>query len=77
MTDYGCDVPLWGATPEELGLSEDLVEALRAWQRCFDERCHWERGWNGAGDAEFHAAEGRRLRRWVQAEAGIPVTVDP
>ena len=76
MNDYGCDVPLWGATAEELGLSDALVEELRAWQRFFDERCHWEHGWRGAGDAETHASEGRRLRRWVQAEAHVPVELE-
>ncbi|MBI4941665.1 MAG: hypothetical protein HY830_13040 [Actinobacteria bacterium] len=76
MSDYGCDVPLWGATPEDLGLSDALVEELRDWRRFFEERCHWEDGWRGAGDAEHYASEGRRLRRWVQAEAGVPVELD-
>ncbi len=48
-------------------------EELRAWRRFYAVRCHWESGWQGAGDAEQYASRGRRLRKWVQAEAKIPI----
>jgi hypothetical protein len=47
--EYGADLPLWPQgwmSLSQLPLSEELREALRAWNRYYDEHHHWETGWD-------------------------------
>lgn len=72
MAEYGAP-PLWTdhgpVTPEDLGLSRDLSEKIRAWA---DE---WEHGGGEeSSEAEF-GARGEALARQIQAELGPTVTV--
>lgn len=74
MNEYSVTWPLWttfGLAEEgDLPVSDDLAARLRAWAAHFDEHFHWERGWDGAGRAESHAREARRLHRALQDELG-------
>jgi hypothetical protein len=78
MTDYGCD-PLWALdddlygcfAPEELGLSDDLTAALRAWAESYEGSIALDDPvvslWSAEQNAA-HEAEGLRLGALLKRE---------
>jgi hypothetical protein len=72
MSDYGAGWPLFddrGALePSDLDLPAELVARLHAWQEHFEQRFHYDRGWQSTEDAVVYAREGRQLQRLLTAE---------
>lgn len=82
MSDYAVGWPVWdrlGATdPGDFALSGGLTGRIHAWQEFFEQRFHYEKGWDTAEDAVAYAAEGRQLRSLLEREIGdrADVTLD-
>jgi hypothetical protein len=74
MSDYSCGYPLWTAegavTPDELGLSHELAEALLEWQDLFDGHFHYERLWDGPAHAGRYAERAEPLACRLRHELG-------
>jgi hypothetical protein len=79
MCDYCAEWPLWLGdmrNPEDLALTDGLVVDVKAWQHHFDAHFHWERGWDTEAGKDWHADEGRRLARALEAEIGRDYRVE-
>lgn len=83
MAEY-IDTPLWNRTPdgprgpveyEELGLSEELVERLGAWNSHFSVTAQREDGFTDPADRAAFTHEGWNLVRLLQVELGRDVEV--
>ena len=71
--DYHAEWPLWldnGGDPDGLGLTDGLATDIKAWQHHFDAHFHWEHGWDTTTSRDWHADNGRRLARSLEAEIG-------
>ena len=79
MVEYGVDWPLWSddgpMEPWELGLSANLTERLRSWQKLWETRHRYDKGWKTKKDRKlFNSNEealAADLAREVQSFADL------
>jgi len=80
MNDYACDWPIWWAEglqaqPEDLDLSADLEEKVRAWARHFDEHFDHLSRWGCEQAKQTHARLAREIEAELTAQIGRDLEV--
>jgi hypothetical protein len=77
LPDHGGRQVLWESrapvndpTPEQLGLSPELGQALDAWYDFWEEHGDAFSGWDSRANEHQFRHEGERLRQAVQTELG-------
>jgi hypothetical protein len=78
MSHYSADFPLWDVRelrPDEVPLSEELVQQLREWQALFEREFHYDHGWSQASHRKAYCGWGRSLHARLQDELGPGWTV--
>lgn len=82
VNDYGAKWPLWLvgegrlATPEELGLTEDLTVTIREWSAFFNAHFDHLSGWDSPESRAHHAVVAEDVTHRLRAELGAAVPVE-